>query len=70
MTPRMIDLSHLLGLRRHRSDGSVEPLYLLRYHGLWGPGVRLLQNQRFRSKIMLLLLYRRNGVKKCPNEAG
>jgi len=52
----MIDLRHLLGLRRHRSDGSVEPLYLLRYHGLWGPGVRLLQNQRFRSKIVLLLV--------------
>ncbi|MBQ0958717.1 hypothetical protein KAK06_07065 [Ideonella sp. 4Y11] len=52
----MIDFRQLLGLRRRRSDGSVEQLHLLRYHGLWGPGVRLLQNLRFRSKIMLLLV--------------
>lgn len=52
----MIELRHLIGLRRRRNDGSVEPLLLIRYHGLWGPGVRLLQNMRFRSKIVLLLV--------------
>ncbi|MBN8487829.1 MAG: methyl-accepting chemotaxis protein [Burkholderiales bacterium] len=52
----MIDLKQLSGLRRRRHKGRIEPLHLLRYHGLWGPGVRLLQNLRFRSKMLLLLV--------------
>lgn len=31
-------------------------LALIRYHGLWGPGVRLLQNLRFRNKALLTVI--------------
>lgn len=30
---------------------------LLRYHGMWGPGVRLLQNLRFRNKALLTMVF-------------
>ncbi|MBK7614972.1 MAG: methyl-accepting chemotaxis protein [Burkholderiales bacterium] len=28
----------------------------MKYHGIWGPGVRLLQNQRFRNKALLTVI--------------
>jgi methyl-accepting chemotaxis protein len=46
-------LASLLAWRRPGSNGGRA---FLRYHGVWAPGVRLLQNLRFRTKALLLVV--------------
>ncbi len=43
-------------LQRLRQAPVARRAGLLRYHGAWGPGVRLLQNLRFRNKVWVLVV--------------
>jgi methyl-accepting chemotaxis protein/methyl-accepting chemotaxis protein-1 (serine sensor receptor) len=54
MKPAMTQLHRLL--ERLRAAPARRRGGLLRYHGAWGPGVRLLQNLRFRNKAWVLVV--------------
>ena len=45
----------ILWLKNRRPPGRPR-LALMKYHGIWGPGVRLLQNLHFRNKAMLTVI--------------